>query len=109
MFVSHKSPNGCNITTDFYQWIVGSKRCHLEEDEARARAETSITEYGIPLALVNSFKYPGQILKAANNGCLLVVINLRKARQEWARLTRLLGREGADSRTLVHIYLAVVQ
>ena len=35
--------------------------------------------------------------------------NLRQARQNWARLTRVFGREGSDSRTLGMSYVAVVQ
>ena len=38
-----------------------------------------------------------------------VVSNLRKARRKWARLTRVLSREGVDARTSGQIYLAVVQ
>ena len=35
--------------------------------------------------------------------------NLTRARQNWARLTRILSREGADAWTLGYIYLAVLQ
>ena len=38
-----------------------------------------------------------------------VVHNLRRARQKWERLTHILIREGADARSLGHIYLEVVQ
>ena len=38
-----------------------------------------------------------------------MVRNLRGARQEWSRLTRVLSREGADAWTLGKIDLAVVQ
>ena len=38
-----------------------------------------------------------------------MVCNLRCARQEWARLTKILSREGADARISGNIYLAVVQ
>ena len=37
-----------------------------------------------------------------------MVRNLRRARHKWARLTRVLSREGVDDRTLGHIDLAVV-
>ena len=35
--------------------------------------------------------------------------NLRRARQKWARITRVLSRKGVDARTLGQIYLVVVQ
>ena len=38
-----------------------------------------------------------------------VVSNLRKARQKWTRLKRVLIREGVDDRTSGQIYLEVVQ
>ena len=38
-----------------------------------------------------------------------MVRNLRRTRQKWAWLTRILSREGADDRTLGQINLAVVQ
>ena len=39
----------------------------------------------------------------------MVVHNLQRARQKWARMTRVLIREGAYALTSVHIYLEVVQ
>ena len=35
--------------------------------------------------------------------------NLRRARGKWGQLTNILGREGADRRTLGRFYVAVVQ
>ena len=39
----------------------------------------------------------------------MVVHNLQRSQHKWAILNRVLGREGADARTLGRIYLAVVQ
>ena len=38
-----------------------------------------------------------------------MVCNLRRARQKWAQLTRVLRREGADARTSGKIYWVVVK
>ena len=38
-----------------------------------------------------------------------VIGNLQKAHQIWARISRVLGREGADERTSGRFYLAIVQ
>ena len=78
------------------------------EEEARARAETAIMAYGIPLVPVTSFKNLGRILTAAENGWPAVVSNLRKERRKWAQLIRVLGREGEDAPTLGQIYLSVI-
>ena len=40
---------------------------------------------------------------------LVVVCNLIKARRQWARLSRILGGEGADARTLGRFYMETVQ
>ena len=79
------------------------------EKEAQAGAKAAITAYGIPLAPVNSFNYLGIILLAADGDWSAVVRNLRRARQKWTRMTRVLSREGTDAWTLGQIYLAVVQ
>ena len=38
-----------------------------------------------------------------------VIAHLQKARKSWARLSRILGRDGADTRTSGRFYLAIVQ
>ena len=85
------------------------KRRRLAEEEVRAGAEAAFTAYGIPLAKVTSVRYLGSVLSADNNYCPAVVRNLWKARWMWARLMRVLSREGADAQASGQIYLAVVQ
>ena len=70
---------------------------------------TSISTYGIPLSPVSSFKYLGIVLLVEDNNWMSEVRNLRRARDNWLRLTRVLGREGSYSRTLGMFYVAVVQ
>ena len=108
MFVSYKALYGRHITTAFWRWGSERNRRRLEEEEARAGAETEVTEDGIPLAQVTSFKYLGQIFTVTDNACPAEVRNLRKARQKWEWLTRVKGRDGADAPTSGQIYLAVV-
>ena len=76
MFVSHKSLNGRHTKTVFCRRGEERKRRRLVEEEARAGYETVITAYGIPLALVTSFKYLEQILMAADDDWPAVVRNL---------------------------------
>ena len=77
--------------------------------EAREGTERALTAYGVPLFQVYSFKYLGRVLAAEDDDCPAVVGNLRRARQKWARITRVLRKEGANARTLGQIYLVVVQ
>ena len=72
-------------------------------------AEAVITAYGITLAPVISFYNLGRILSTADSDCTSVVSNLLIAKHKWARLTRVLIREGTDARNSGQIYLAVFQ
>ena len=109
MFVSNKALNGRHLTTAFCRRGAERKRRRLAEEEAQAGAEAAFTAYGIPLAPVTSTRYLRRVLLADDNNCPVVVCNLQTAHQKWARLTRVLSREGADGRTLGQIYLAVLQ
>ena len=102
MCVSHKALYGRHMTTDFCGQVAERKWRRLAEEEA-------FTAYGIHLVPVTYFRYLGRVLTVHNDDCLIVVRNLRKARRKWERLTRVLGREGADAQTLGYLYLAVVQ
>ena len=62
----------------------------------RAGTATATTAYGILLTSAASFKYIGRVLSASDDDWPAVVRNLRGARQKWARLSRVLGREGED-------------
>ena len=81
----------------------------LAEEEAWDGTERALTAYGVPLSKVTIFKYLGRFLASEDNDWPAVVRNLRIVRQKWARLTRVLSREGADAQKLGQIYLVVVQ
>ena len=68
-----------------------------------------LTAYGIRLSPVISFKYLGRVILEEDENCPAVVHNLWRALKKWARMTRVLSREGVDAQTLGHIYLVVLQ
>ena len=109
MFVSHKSLNGQHLMRDFCRWGYERKRRHLAEEEAWAGTEVAITAYGTILDPVTPLKYLGRVISTVDNNWPAVVRNLRRARKNWAWLTRVLISEGADAQTSGHIYLSVVQ
>ena len=109
MFVSQKALKGRHLETAFCCRGEESNWCRLEEEEARSGTERSITAYEIPLALVASFKYLRRSLLAVNDNWKSVAHNLRRAWQNWAWISWVLIREGADARTLGRIYMEVVQ
>ena len=57
---------------------------------------------------VGVFKYLGRMLDRSDNDWPAVLHNIRKARQVWRRLGKLLRREGADPEVLSKFYHAVV-
>ena len=105
----HKSLDVRHLTTALCRQGMEKKWYSLTEEEAREGAEKSPTVYGVPLSQVTSFKYLGRVLAAEYDYWSALVRNLRRARQKWAWITRVMSREGADAQTLEQIYLAVVQ
>ena len=62
-----------------------------------------------PIESVTEFKYLGRIMTAIDNDWPAVVGNLWKARRSWGRLSRELGREGAEPKVSRDFYIAVTQ
>ena len=109
MFVSHKSLTGRRLATAFFWRGEEKKQRFLVEEEAWAGTELAIKDYGIPLVPVTSYKYLGRVLLAVDDNWPAVVNNFSIECKEWVRLNRVLSRNGVNDRTLIHIYLAVVQ
>ena len=60
-----------------------------------------------PIESVTEFKYLGRILTATDDDWTEVVGNLGRARRRWGRLSRVIGREGADPKVLRAFYIAL--
>ena len=72
-------------------------------------SERAFEVYRAPIESVTSFKYLGIILTATDNDWTAVVGKLGKAMRSWGRLSRVLGREGADPKVSQAFYIAVTQ
>ena len=59
--------------------------------------------------MVNSFRYLGRVILAADNDWTSVVRNLSRARAVWMSMTRILRREGAAPWVSGLFFRAVVQ
>ena len=66
-------------------------------------------EYGTPLMAVSSLRYLGRTLSSTDENWPAVERNFQRARGKWGRLTKILGREGADKRTAGRLYVTVMQ
>ena len=88
---------------------MDTKLQQMAEEEIRESTERAFRAYGLSLQSVTSFKYMGWVLTASDDDWPEVVGNLKKARNSWSRLTRILGREGANPRVSGVFFKAVVQ
>ena len=58
---------------------------------------------------VSEFRYLGRILTEKDNNWPTDAGNIKKARQSWVHLARVLGREGEDYKVSRNFYIAVTQ
>ena len=81
------------------------------EAMAQAKRATSVT-FTLEeqqLERVDDFCYLGRILLSNSSDWAALYKNLRKARQQWGKLVRVLKRDGASPRAFGMFYKAVVQ
>jgi hypothetical protein len=64
---------------------------------------------GSLLAVVCDFLYLGRWLSENDLDDLAVTSNIKKARQCWGRLSRILTREGANPRVMARFYVTVIE
>ena len=64
---------------------------------------------GNEIERVRYFKYLGRVLTEDDNDSTCIDANLRKARNQWNSIAKILKREGANSRCMARFYLTVVQ
>ena len=90
--VTWRALNGRHISTA--QCAKGAERKlqRMAEEEMRESAERAFKVYGRPLEMVNSFKYLGRVLTAADDNWPEVVGNPKKAQKSWAWLKKILGQ-----------------
>ena len=62
-----------------------------------------------PVERVSYFKYLGRILTQDDRDWTAIAANIRKARQRWGMVARILSREGATTKTMGYFYKSIVQ
>ena len=96
----------------------GTKLCIKAAERATKRAQKAanqaadlvvFTVDGVPIESVPSFCYLGWVLAANDDDLPAIQSNIRKARQRWGQVSRLLARDGASTRIMGYFYKAVVQ
>ena len=85
------------------------KRRKLAADEEREVADRDFRAYGLPLDMVTSFKYLGQVIMVEGKEWTEVVNKFSRARKVWSRMSLILSREGVAPRVSILFFTAVVQ
>ena len=109
MQVPRRALNGRHLGTAQCHKGAERKSRQLAEAETRENSERAFEAYGAPIESVTEFKYLVRILTATDDVWPAVVGNVGKARRSWGRLSRVLGREGADLKVSRAFYTAVTQ
>ena len=107
--VSRKALNGRHLETSQCRTGTERKRRILAEAELEITSVKSFHTYGTKMRAVMEFKYLGRVLTNTYDDWPAVADNIRKARANWGRLARILGREGADLKVTRSFYNAVTQ
>ena len=94
--VPQRALNGLHPGTSQCHKGAEQKRRRLAEADTRENTEQAFEAYGAPIESVIEFKYLGRILTATDNDWPVLVRNLGKVRRSWGRLSRVIGKEGAD-------------
>ena len=68
-------------------------------EEVKKIMMVAFQAYRRTLVAVSEFKYLGRVITASYDNWTAVVGNLRKVQKQWARMSRVLGWEGADHLT----------
>jgi exonuclease III len=85
-------------------------RMRRQDEKTQQEAEKiTFTVNEIEIKNVNQFKYLGRILDNKDSDIPAVEKNLQKARQKWARLSRILSKESANPKVMASFYKAIIQ
>ena len=109
MLVPWRALNGRHKDTAMCRSRAEWKRRRLAEVDIREITERAFEAYGEQLELVPRFTYLGRVMTAGDDDWPSVAGNLAKARRNWGRLQRILGRKGATARISGDFFKAVVQ
>ena len=98
-----------------HQEIVTCKRARVRrknenlQDKQVEAEQVRFLVYGKELERVKEFRYLGRIFTENDDDTKCIEIQLKRARQKWNSIAKILKREGANAKTMAKFYLAVVQ
>ena len=85
------------------------RKNEISQDEQAKANNIKFYVYDKELEIVKSFKYLGRTLSDREDDTECIEYNIRKTRQRWNGIAKILKREGANSTTMAKFYMAIVQ
>ena len=79
------------------------------QDQQHAAKKQDFFVNGQKLEKVSEFKYLGRILTDNDDDTRAIDHQIKRARQQWNCIAKILKREGTNSMTMAKFYMAVVQ
>jgi len=98
----HQASRGCQEAQANRQRFLDSK----VQETAR---EVVFMVNGVPIKTVREFKYLGRMLEDNDDDLPAVERNLKRARQKWGRISRILSKKSARPKAMATFYKAIVQ
>jgi hypothetical protein len=99
----HKAGKDCKKATR-------TRKARKDAKLQKTAREVVFMVEGRPIENVKEFKYLGRILEENDQDWPAVQRNLKRARQKWGMIGRILSREGANEpRTMATFYKAIIQ
>ena len=109
MWLLWKYLNGTHRHTVKCTQGVERRRWRLAAAEERDVTTRSFRAYGLPLEMVNSFKYLVRMISVTDDDWPVVVNNLAQAKTVWRRMSHILSREGSMPRVSGFFFKAEIQ
>ena len=97
----HQKTRECRIGREW-------RKCKQLQDKQAEAEKVEFFLYGKKLERVHKFKYLGRVLREDYDDTECIDHWIRSARKQWAAISKILKREGANAKTIGKFYLAVV-
>lgn len=100
---------GKHQTTSTCKKGRGRRSNEILQDRQADGEKVTFMVYGKKLERVSEFRYLGRTLVDNDDDTKCIEEQIRRARQKWNSIAKILKREGANAMTMAKFYLAVVQ
>jgi hypothetical protein len=86
-----------------------TRKARKDEQVQKTARDVVFEVSGVPIENVKEFLYLGRTVEENDDDEPAIQRNLKRAREKWSKIGRILSREGANPRTMATFYKAIVQ